>query len=213
MAQAWSAWAINWWGKTRIYNVPVQTEKTRLGRYLLYFLLCVWWVWEQFLFTWNGFKFLVHLESKRNQLEIAVKWLLSCYHVLIHNFRSKRGFKLLLLIKWRTLGDKSWTFSLSYSSESLNYSCRSGYSSQWVGMLWYFKPSVLLGCNFDLNCCFQTHPNIDKKLFSQQSIIGLKQPTKPFPLNSEIGVLKWRLQSTDEALMPLSSKMLKILVI
>ena len=52
----------------------------------------------------------------------------------------------------------------------------------------------------------QTHPNIDKKLFSQESVIGLKQPNKPFPLNSDIGVLKWRLQSTDEALMPLSSE-------
>ena len=65
-----------------------------------------------------------------------------------------------------------------------------------------------LHVTFYLNCCFQTHPNIDKKLFSQESIIGLKQPNKPFPLNSDIGVLKWRLQSTDEALMPLSSKML-----
>lgn len=53
---------------------------------------------------------------------------------------------------------------------------------------------------------FQTHPNVDKKLFSQDSVIGLKQPNKPFPLNNEIGVLKWRLQSTEEALMPLSSK-------
>ena len=67
------------------------------------------------------------------------------------------------------------------------------------------------GVTFYMNCSFQTHPNIDKKLFSQESIIGLKQPNKPFPLNSEIGVLKWRLQSTDEALMPLSSKMLIIL--
>lgn len=51
---------------------------------------------------------------------------------------------------------------------------------------------------------FQTHPNIDKKLFNQSSIIGHKQPEKPFPLNSDIGVLKWRLQTADEELMPLS---------
>ena len=55
---------------------------------------------------------------------------------------------------------------------------------------------------------FQTHPNIDKKVFSQGSVLALKQPNKPFPLNSDIGVLRWRMQTTDEALMPLSSKLL-----
>lgn len=63
---------------------------------------------------------------------------------------------------------------------------------------------LLIFVDFD----FQTHPNIDKKLFNQESLIGLKQPSKPFPLNNDIGVLKWRLQSTDEGLMPLSSKIL-----
>lgn len=33
--------------------------------------------------------------------------------------------------------------------------------------------------------------------------IGLKHPTKPFPLNTDVGVLKWRLQATDENLVPL----------
>ena len=55
---------------------------------------------------------------------------------------------------------------------------------------------------------FQTHPNIDKKVFSQGSVLALKQPNKPFPLNSDIGVLRWRMQTTDEALMPLSSTFL-----
>lgn len=66
------------------------------------------------------------------------------------------------------------------------------------------KIRLSLENNDDKGFQMQTHPNIDKKLFSQESIIGLKQPNKPFPLNSEIGVLKWRIQSTDEALMPLS---------
>ncbi|KAJ8965255.1 hypothetical protein NQ314_004267 [Rhamnusium bicolor] len=34
-------------------------------------------------------------------------------------------------------------------------------------------------------------------------MIGLKQPAKPFPLHTDVGVLKWRLQSTDESLVPL----------
>ena len=50
----------------------------------------------------------------------------------------------------------------------------------------------------------QTHPNIDKDLFRSKCIIGLKNPAKPFPLNTGVGVLKWRLQTTDESCIPLS---------
>ncbi|KAJ8397183.1 hypothetical protein AAFF_G00440170 [Aldrovandia affinis] len=50
----------------------------------------------------------------------------------------------------------------------------------------------------------QTHPNVDKKLFSTESLLVLKNPEKSFPINSDVGVLKWRLQSTDEALIPLT---------
>jgi len=50
----------------------------------------------------------------------------------------------------------------------------------------------------------QTHPNIDKDLFRSKSIIGLKNPAKPFPLNTGVGVLKWRLQTTDESSIPMS---------
>jgi len=50
----------------------------------------------------------------------------------------------------------------------------------------------------------QTHPNIDKKLFLSNSQIGLKNPSKPFPTNNDVGVLKWRLQTTDETMIPLS---------
>uniref|UniRef100_A0A4W4FYJ8 Coatomer subunit delta n=1 Tax=Electrophorus electricus TaxID=8005 RepID=A0A4W4FYJ8_ELEEL len=50
----------------------------------------------------------------------------------------------------------------------------------------------------------QTHPNVDKKLFTAESLIGLKNPDKSFPLNNDVGVLKWRLQTTDEALIPLT---------
>ncbi|KAG5896294.1 Coatomer subunit delta [Gonioctena quinquepunctata] len=49
----------------------------------------------------------------------------------------------------------------------------------------------------------QTHPNVDKELFKLRSQIGLKQPSKPFPLHTDVGVLKWRLQSTEESLVPL----------
>ena len=52
----------------------------------------------------------------------------------------------------------------------------------------------------------QTHPNIDKELLKSRTQIGLKNPAKPFPLNTDVGVLKWRFQTQDEANIPLSSE-------
>ncbi|EEB13626.1 Coatomer subunit delta, putative [Pediculus humanus corporis] len=54
----------------------------------------------------------------------------------------------------------------------------------------------------------QTHPNVDKELFKMKSQIGLKNPTKPFPLNTDVGVLKWRYQTQEESSIPLTSKKL-----
>ena len=37
-------------------------------------------------------------------------------------------------------------------------------------------------------------------------MIGLKNPGKPFPLNTDVGVLKWRFQTQEESNMPISSE-------
>ena len=58
--------------------------------------------------------------------------------------------------------------------------------------------------NDEKNVQLQTHPNVDKKLFSQESKIGLKNPAKPFPAQQDVGVLKWRFQTTDDKNLPLS---------
>jgi len=50
----------------------------------------------------------------------------------------------------------------------------------------------------------QTHPNIDKELLRVKNQIGLKNPAKPFPLNTDVGVLKWRFQTSEEANLPVS---------
>jgi hypothetical protein len=52
----------------------------------------------------------------------------------------------------------------------------------------------------------QTHPNVDKEAFKNQSVICLKNLAKPFPINTEVGVLKWRLQTTDDGAVPLTSE-------
>uniref|UniRef100_A0A803M5V1 Coatomer subunit delta n=1 Tax=Chenopodium quinoa TaxID=63459 RepID=A0A803M5V1_CHEQI len=59
------------------------------------------------------------------------------------------------------------------------------------------KPSIL----------FKTHPNINKELFSNESILGLKDPNRPFPTGQSVdgvGLLKWRMQSLDESAIPLT---------
>ena len=59
----------------------------------------------------------------------------------------------------------------------------------------------------------QTHPNIDKELLKTKTQIALKNPSKPFPLNTDVGVLKWRLQTTDESNIPLSSKHIAVSIV
>ncbi|PIA61910.1 hypothetical protein AQUCO_00200123v1 [Aquilegia coerulea] len=56
---------------------------------------------------------------------------------------------------------------------------------------------------------FKTHPNINKELFNNENILGLKDPNRPFPTSQAgdaggVGLLKWRMQSVDEAMVPLT---------
>lgn len=46
---------------------------------------------------------------------------------------------------------------------------------------------------------FKTHPNIDKGLYSSEGVLGLKDPDRPFPTGSALGILKWRLQVRQHA--------------
>lgn len=50
---------------------------------------------------------------------------------------------------------------------------------------------------------FKTHPKISKQLWTQSSTLGLGDPSKPFPAGAALGVLKWRMATTDEAMVPL----------
>ncbi|KAF6161316.1 hypothetical protein GIB67_009203 [Kingdonia uniflora] len=56
---------------------------------------------------------------------------------------------------------------------------------------------------------FKTHPNINKELYSSDNILGLKDPNRPFPTSNTgdaagVGLLKWRMQSVDESIVPLT---------
>ena len=47
---------------------------------------------------------------------------------------------------------------------------------------------------------FKTHPNIDKQLYSAENLLGLKDPERPFPIGSPVGILKWRMQARTDYL-------------
>lgn len=66
----------------------------------------------------------------------------------------------------------------------------------------FLRVAVASGANKAFQ--FKTHPNIDKAAYSAQNVLALKDPSRPFPTGSELGILKWRLQTKDESLVPLT---------
>jgi len=60
---------------------------------------------------------------------------------------------------------------------------------------------LVLGANSGYQ--FKTHPNINKPAFHNESELGLRDRSRPFPVGSTVGVLKWRMVSMDEAIVPL----------
>lgn len=74
-------------------------------------------------------------------------------------------------------------------------------SSHALAWLWQLESGENRGFQF------KTHPNIDKALHQKQNALGLKDPSKPFPTgNQPLGILKWRMQSKNEEMVPLSSE-------
>ncbi|ORY18901.1 clathrin adaptor, mu subunit [Neocallimastix californiae] len=65
---------------------------------------------------------------------------------------------------------------------------------------------IQLDNSFNRNFQFKTHPQVDKRLFNTESVIALKDPSKPFPVGTPLGILKWRFATRDESFIPLSIK-------
>ena len=53
---------------------------------------------------------------------------------------------------------------------------------------------------------FRTHPNVDKALFSGSKAIQLKDPSKGFPPNNSVGVLRWKAtaKADDSGILPIT---------
>ncbi|KAJ1561893.1 Coatomer subunit delta, partial [Nowakowskiella sp. JEL0078] len=56
----------------------------------------------------------------------------------------------------------------------------------------------------DANIQFQTHPQIDKKLFADTNVLGMKDAGRPFPTKQALGIVKWRYVTKDETKMPIA---------
>ena len=52
---------------------------------------------------------------------------------------------------------------------------------------------------------FKQHPNVVKFQAQKERIVALKDPSRGFPVNQPLGVLKWRYSGKDETYVPLSS--------
>ena len=66
----------------------------------------------------------------------------------------------------------------------------------------FIRVAVATGANEGFQ--FKTHPNIDKAMHAAEGVLGLKDPARPFPMGSPLGILKWRYQTRDESKVPLS---------
>ncbi|RLN46336.1 hypothetical protein BBJ29_009387 [Phytophthora kernoviae] len=50
---------------------------------------------------------------------------------------------------------------------------------------------------------FQTHPKVDKRLYDSESVLALRDSSKPFP-TSRVAFLRWSLKTQDESMLPLN---------
>eukprot|EP01080_Neovahlkampfia_damariscottae_P008088 gene8088-12549_t len=56
----------------------------------------------------------------------------------------------------------------------------------------------------DSNFTPKTHPNLDKKLYSKENALGLKNTSKSFPTGNPLKVLQWTSNSKENSLAPFS---------
>eukprot|EP00798_Chlamydomonas_sp_ICE-L_P008070 gene8070-1312_t len=66
----------------------------------------------------------------------------------------------------------------------------------------FISVAITAGANKDFQ--FKTHPNIDKAVYSASNVLSLKDPSRPFPTGSELGILKWRMVSKKDNLVPIT---------
>lgn len=61
----------------------------------------------------------------------------------------------------------------------------------------FTKVKLDLVANASHGAQFRTHPNVDRAIFTNSKAIQLKDTSKRFPANNSIGVLRWRVASSN----------------
>lgn len=68
------------------------------------------------------------------------------------------------------------------------------------------RVSLALKASHDGSINFKTHPNVDKGAWKDQSLVQMRDLSRPFPTNQNLEVVKWKLSTRDETMVPLTGK-------
>jgi coatomer subunit delta len=68
------------------------------------------------------------------------------------------------------------------------------------------KVRILVNAEEDNSIQFKTHPKVDRSLFRNENVVQMGDPSRSFPINQPLEVVRWRYITQDETNIPLSSK-------
>ncbi|KAL1920710.1 uncharacterized protein VTP21DRAFT_1087 [Calcarisporiella thermophila] len=63
---------------------------------------------------------------------------------------------------------------------------------------------LVISTSDDSDVQFKTHPNVDRRAFTDERVIRLRDVNRSFPVNQSLPVLRWRFITKDETMVPLS---------
>lgn len=66
--------------------------------------------------------------------------------------------------------------------------------------------SFKIKANDDSAIQFKTHPNVDKSSFKHEHSIQMRDLARPFPVNQNLEVVRWKFISQDDTDVPLTGK-------
>lgn len=69
------------------------------------------------------------------------------------------------------------------------------------------KVRILVNAEEESSLQFKTHPKVDRALFKNENVVQMGDPTRSFPINQPLEVVRWRYITQDETTIPLSSKL------
>ncbi|KAG2174386.1 hypothetical protein INT43_004409 [Umbelopsis isabellina] len=66
------------------------------------------------------------------------------------------------------------------------------------------KVRILVNAVEESSLQFKTHPKVDRVLFRNENVVQMGDPSKSFPINQPLEVVRWRFITQDETSIPLS---------